>query len=411
MNELIKNKSFLLIVFGQGSSGLGNTFSVFIMSWLLYDLTGSIFAMGTIWFVYVTSMIICHIISGPYLDRYDKKYIMIFSEWMKALIFVLPFISLISGNLTAEILYIVVILLGLIEPLFRPACMSYLTSIIKEKNLLKANATLESVLQIMMVVGPSLGGLLIGIFKPETVIFTLIIVLTFSGVMLLFVPKENRSWVTEERSSWFSEFKEGLNFFKQNRLFLWIAGLIFFVNLGSGATQPMLLPFVLEVLNGNSLQYGFISSGVAFGMLLGSLLVSHLRKIGSLKLIMLGALTLSGFCLMWIGSVSEFYLAFSLILLYGLFIVTFNINNTTLYQQRVPANIRGRVFLVRGLLARIGIPVGAIIGALIAEFIGFRSLFMLLGALTIIPCIIAWNLPSFNQLNSYKEQDENKVSI
>ncbi|MFU0790726.1 MFS transporter [Virgibacillus proomii] len=407
MTELIKNKSFLLIVFGQGSSGLGNTFSVFLMSWLLYDLTGSIFAMGTIWFVYVTSMIICHIISGPFLDRYDKKYIMIFSEWMKAIIFILPFITLINQNLTAEILYLVVILLGLIEPLFRPTCMSYLTSIIEKNHLLKANATLESVLQIMIVVGPSLAGFMIGILKPEIVILTLIMIFTFSGFILLLIPKEKRHRVHEEKrkTSWLSEFTEGLNFFKQNRLFLWIAGLIFFVNFGSGATQPMLLPFVLEELNGNSFQYGFISSGIAFGMLLGSLLVSSFRKIGSLKLIMLGALTLSGLNLMLMGSVSNFYLAFIYILLYGLFIVIFNINNTTLYQQRVPEKIRGRVFLVRGLLARIGIPIGALVGASIVELIGFRYLFFLLGVITIVPCIIAWNLPSFNQLNTYKEED------
>jgi MFS family permease len=336
---------------------------------------------------------------------------MIFSEWMKAIIFLLPLISLLNGSLTAEILYIVVILLGLIEPLFRPACMSYLTSIVKSNNLLKANATLESLLQIMMVIGPSLGGVMIGILEPQTIIIILISLLVFSGIMLLFVPKENRTWAGVEKNTWFSEFKEGLYFFKQNKLFLWIAGLIFFVNFGSGATQPMLLPFVLEELNGNSLQYGLISSGVAFGMLLGSLIVSSFEKVGSLKFIMLGALTLSGIFLMLIGSVSEFYLAFTCILLYGLFIVVFNINNTTLYQQRVPDNIRGRVFLVRGLLARIGIPIGAVTGAFIAEIIGFRYLFILLGLITIIPCIIAWNLPSFNQLNSHAGEDTKKVSI
>ncbi|MCM2990063.1 MFS transporter [Bacillus safensis] len=406
MIELIKNRSFLFILIGQGSSGLGNTFSVFLMSWLLYDLTGSIFAMGTIWFVYVTSMIVCHVISGPYLDRYDKKHIMIFSEWMKALIFLFPFITLINGSLTAEILYIVVILLGLIEPLYRPACMSYLTSIIEQDNLLKANATLESVLQIMMVIGPSLGGLLIGLLKPEIVTLILIIIFITSGLMLFLIPKEKRDQINKVRGSWLSEFKEGLIFFKENRLFLWIAGLIFFVNFGSGATQPMLLPFVLEELDGNSFQYGLISSGIAFGMLLGSLLVSSVNKVGSVKLIMLGALTLSGIILMAVGSLSSFYLVFACFLLYGLFIVIFNINNTTLYQQRVPDTIRGRVFLVRGLLARIGIPIGAVVGALLAELIGFRYLFFLLGILTIIPCIIAWNLPSFNQLDTYHMKEE-----
>lgn len=79
MRELLKNRSFVILWIAQGASGLGNTFAIFIMSWLLYDLTGSKFAMGSLWFVFMLSTIFSHIISGPYLDRVEKKKIMIFS--------------------------------------------------------------------------------------------------------------------------------------------------------------------------------------------------------------------------------------------------------------------------------------------------------------------------------------------
>ncbi|WP_368502642.1 MFS transporter (plasmid) [Alkalihalophilus sp. As8PL] len=407
MKRLLSNKDFVIIALGLGSSGLGNTFSVFIMSWLLFDLTGSIFSMGSLWFVYVTSMIICHIISGPFLDKYNKKYIMIFSEWTKAIIFLLPLIALLTGNLTQEILYLVVILLGFIEPVFRPSCMSYIPTILEKKLLLKANSILESIVQIMMVIGPSLGGILIGIFDVEIVITTLIVILILSGLFLTAIPNEKKS-VISHKSSWLTDFKEGVSFFKDNKLFLWLAGLIFFVNIGAGATQPLLLPFVLNELNGSSFQYGIMSSGVAFGMLFGSLILSNFKRINNLKLFMLGSLALSGVFLMMIGVMNSFYLAFICIVLYGLFIVIFNINNTTLYQLKVPENIRGRVFLARGLLARIGIPVGAIVGSIIAEFLGFKLLFLILGLITIIPCAVAWNLPQFNSLNTASTKDHYK---
>ncbi|MED3648652.1 MFS transporter [Halalkalibacterium halodurans] len=402
-NLLLSNKAFILVLIGQGASGLGNTFAIFLMSWLLYDLTGSIFAMGTLWFVYVFSMIICHIVSGPFLDRYNKKYVLIFSEWTKALIFVLPLLCLYFNILTIEILYLVVVLVGLVEPLFRPASLAYIVNIVREKELVKANSVLETIVQTMMIAGPAIGGILLGFFSPIYVIAFLIVVLSLAGILLSYLPGEQiEKNNIQPKQSWLKDFSEGIQFFIKNKLFLWIAGLIFFVNLGAGATQPMLLPYVLEYLGGDSFQYGLISSGVAIGMLVGAVTISTVNKFKNIKAVMLGTLMLSGVSLFLLGFTNTFLLSLFFIILFGFFVVIFNINNTMLYQANVPQAIRGRVFIARGLLARVGIPIGAISGGFLGEAIGINFLFNLIGVIIVIPCTIAWFIPSFNKLKDYK---------
>jgi MFS family permease len=69
MKELINKRPFLLIWSGLAVSALGGTFSVFVISWLVYHLTGSKIAMGSIWAAYFVPSLLTQLLSGPYLDR------------------------------------------------------------------------------------------------------------------------------------------------------------------------------------------------------------------------------------------------------------------------------------------------------------------------------------------------------
>lgn len=86
----------------------------------------------------------------------------------------------------------------------------------------------------------------------------------------------------------------------------------------------------------------------------------------------------------------------------GLFAITFNINNTTLYQRRVPEHLRGRVFSVRILLAQAGIPFGAALGGLFAEAFSIPLLFAVLGILIVLTNLICWMHPIFEKLNDHE---------
>ncbi|USL45551.1 MFS transporter [Priestia megaterium] len=400
MKVLLKNKSFMFIWIAYITSGLGSTFSIFIMGWVAYHLKGSAVTVGNLWFFYFLSSIISQIICGPYIDRVNKKNIMIFSELVRAIVYFFFALSMYQDSLTTNIIYTFAIIVGLVEPLFSPSSNSYIAETIQEKDLQKANSILQTTKQSTRMLGPLLAGLIVSMTEPLYVLIFLIVILGLSSINLLFLPNLNLN--KSHKAGWGKEFIEGLMFYKKNPFFLTMGILLFIINFSAGAVQPMLLPYVFDYLKGTSFHYGLINSGTAFGMLIGAFFMTISNESKKLKLIMFSSIIIGGLSLSLLGISFNIFSSFLFITIYGLCASIFNINNTILYQKRVPTNLRGRVFTVRGLLANAGVPLGALVIGHVVGYIKINHVFLLLGLAIVIPCCIALFLPSLN----YREDKE-----
>lgn len=405
MKELLKNRKFMFLWLAQGASGLGSTFATFALSWLVYKMTGSKVAMGSIWVVFMLPNMVIQMFAGPYLDRWDRKKVMVFSEWFRAAAFIVPTILMPMDLLETWHLYLVSIAIGIAQPLFYPASMAYVADILPKDNLIKGNSLLEGTGQVMMLLGPTLGGLLISAFGIESVLIILLVSLGLSGLLLMMNPSSTKTQI-EKKESWFVQFKEGLQFYRVYPVLFWVGIMMMIINFSSGAAQPMFLPYITDQFHGTAFQYGLFTSAFSFGMLAGSLLTGTLKEPKNRKLVMLGSLFMNGVLFLGLGWTPFYWLAIVITFGQGLFAIIFNINNTTLYQQRVPEHLRGRVFSVRVFLAQAGIPFGAAIGSYIAESFSISALFLALGCLIAITTIVCSLHPMFNKLN-----DNNVVNL
>lgn len=398
MKEFIFKRSFLFLWLAQGASGLGGTFAAFIISWLVYDLSGSKIAMSMIWVSFMVPSLLTNLLAGPYIDRFQYKTVMIISEWLRAVAFFIPAVLLFTDQLQLPVLFIAAMVTGLAEPLFRPASMSYVAFILPKEHLQRGNSILEGTMQTMMLIGPALGGLLLTMLGPLAVISILVTAVTLSGILLLFVQKMERNQPSV-KPSWLAMFKEGIGFFRLYPVLFWIGILMMIINFSTGAAQPMFLPFVIEHLRGTEFQYGLFMSLFSLGMVFGSFITGFFRQPKNLRFVMLGSLTMGGVLFILLGLTTNVWLALFFSMCQGVFAIVFTINNTTFYQKRVPENIRGRVFTVRALLAQSGIPLGAGLGGVFAEIYSFTLLFTGLGTVIVIATLIAWNSRIFYQLN------------
>jgi MFS family permease len=398
MKDLFKNRQFVFLWLAQSASGLGSTFAEFALSWLVYKMTGSKLAMGSIWVAFMLPNIIIQMFAGPFLDRWDRKKVMIFSEWFRAAAFLVPAILYPMNLLETWHLYAVSIVIGIAQPLFYPSSMAYVADILPKDNLMKGNSLLEGTGQIMMLIGPALGGLLISILGAEPVLLILIVFLGISGLLLMLNPSSKKKTVVKNES-WFVQFKEGLQFFRVYPVLFWVGVMMMIINFSSGAAQPMFLPYITDDLGGTAFQYGLFTSAFSLGMFAGSLLTGTLKEPKNRKFVMLGSLFMNGLLFLGLAWTPIYWLVIIVVFAQGLFAIIFNINNTTLYQQRVPEHLRGRVFSVRILLAQAGIPFGAAIGGAIAESFSISILFTVLGCLIALTTIVCWLNPMFNKLN------------
>ncbi len=75
---------------------------------------------------------------------------MIFSQWMRASVFLLPLVMLLTNSIEVWHVYVVQIIIGLITPLYTPASQAITPSIVGKEQLQDANAYIDGMTRFMM---------------------------------------------------------------------------------------------------------------------------------------------------------------------------------------------------------------------------------------------------------------------
>lgn len=391
----------------QFASEMANTLVIFVLSIIIYKETGSKALISYLWISYVLGSIISHLLMGPLIDRINRKIIMLLSEWGRGIVFLALIGISFNDSINPLLLIFSALCVGFLEPMFHPACMSYVSIMVDKSNLKKMNSKLEIIAQTATIAGPGIGGILVSLTNELYTLVFITIILFISGLLVLRLPNNKNDEI--ENSRWIDELLEGFSFYKQQKVFLLLAMLIFCVNIAFGAIQPLLLPFIEEVLDKGEFEFGLANSAIAIGMILGSLLVNiKVLKINT-RITMLVSLAFSGFMMTLMGLSEIFYLFIIFVLLDGLFTSLFNINNTYLYQVITPEKLIGRVFAVRGLVAILGLPIGAFIGGMLSQIISLKMVFLIMSVLIIVPCLVSLTLPALKKIDSIDSRENTKI--
>ena len=196
---------------GSAISELGGAFGTLCNSILVYELTGSEMALSSMWLLYFIPSLILQLISGPFIDKWSRKWIMIFSQWIRASVFLLPLVMLVLGSIEVWHIYVVQIVVGLITPLYTPASQAITPSIVRKEQLQDANAYIDGMTRLMMFLAPVLGGVVIHFIGTELTLSFVCICLFVSGTVLLYI-KENRT-SQPIRKTWLGQFLHGFTYF------------------------------------------------------------------------------------------------------------------------------------------------------------------------------------------------------
>lgn len=405
--NVLKSRGFVALWLGTAISELAGAFGTFSNSILIYDMTGSKLALGSMWLLYFIPSIILQLVSGPFIDKWSRKRIMIFSQWTRSVLFLFLLLSLVSGNIESWHIYAVQIVIGLLAPFYVPASQAITPTIVLKEQLSTANAYIDGTSRLMMFLAPISGGIVIEYIGIKLTFLIVIVLLTLSGFFLLWV-KEHRT-TKEIRSTWLEQFMEGISYFFKERRIVWLGVFLGFVQFGVGVTMVINLPYIIDILDGSYNDYGLFMAGFPFGYVLGALFVGKV-KYKSRRMIMLGALVIGGLTYVSLGVISNIYFAIFLEAIAGIAMAFFNVHNTTMNQQTVPNHLMGKVFSVRLVIIRGVMPLGVLIGGLVSELWGIRPLFILIGTLISSAAIIGIVFPYFKFIDVTVSSSEKVTS-
>ncbi|RFU69677.1 MFS transporter [Bacillus sp. V59.32b] len=380
--KVMDNDSHLLLL-NQLFSTFASTTGTFILSWMVYDLTGSKTAMGGLWLVNIFGQMIVQFLAGPVIDRWKRTTMMQLSEWIRFFSYSIVLLLFFLGETRVEILYAVSFLTSIV--VYDSAANALIPKIVDKDKLVKVNARISGLVQLIRLVALPIAGIMISTWGQRASLMMIVALFFMSILMIRYInePAINAG----KKQTWSSQFKKGIHIYKQHTILLYLGLFITTTSFGVFATQAMYIPYVKEILGGSSFEFGLFSAAFPFGYIIGTYIVGKLNEPKKyLYHTMVAALFIGGLTYISLGFTTNLGVALLIETLAGITMPFWNVYSTTLYQRLVPESLLGQVFSVRFLLTKIVTPLGILYGTFCATVFSIPALFFSVG---IIICLVS----------------------
>ena len=363
---LYRYPAFGRLWIGRSISLFGDTFTLIALPWFVLQITESGTATASILLTLQLPAILTSMAIGSLVDRFQPRAIITIDNGLRTLIIGLIPILYWFGLLELWFLFLLTFLAGMLVSATEVGSRSVLPELVEDQDLDAANMLWSFSLNLSLVLGPAVAGLLVASFGGPSVL--LIDAVTFAVMAFVAVTIPN---VERSKSSAQALLSERLGLRQ-----LWdmkvvrnttLLSLVFFFSYGPlEAAMPLYSDTILQT---DAQGYGLLWSALAVGALIGTLsstaLSRRLRLGVALPLIAL----LWGASLLPMAFTNKLGLACGLLLLGGLMWGPYTPMETTLLQRNVPKEQLGRVFGARSTLLTGGSPLGLAVGGILLAFV------------------------------------------
>jgi MFS family permease len=372
--------------------------------------------------------------AGAIADRVDRRRLMVASNLARFVLMSVLGVAVVTDTASIWLLYVVALGLGSFEVLFDNAAQTIMPSVITREQLERGNGRLfAGEIITNQFAGPPLGALLFGITAALPILLDAGTFLVSAGLIAAMTGSYrssharidrsidlearpaadttaalDRDVVAEERVAnpatgpapgpaagphapsgpprrrLRTEIREGLAWLWQHRLLRTLAILLAAMN---GTTMMGMSIFTLYVYGDGSvlgldpIGYGLLLLSAAGGSLLGGLAAERLvPRVGRGPALWLTLLTAVAAPLS-IGLTSRVWVVVAAQVVFGFGSVVWNVVTVSLRQSIIPDELLGRVNSVYRFLGWGAMPVGSLLGGLIAAGIGLRATFLAAAAL------------------------------
>ena len=380
----LKSYNFRLYFGGQCISLIGTWMQQIAMSWLVFRLTGSVFLLATVTFMAQIPILVATPYMSVFVDRFDRRKLLMLTQSLSMLQALLMAVLTLTGLIQVWHIMILSLLIGLINALDNPTRQSFYPSLVPRDKLSNAIALNSAVINGSRLIGPAVGGVLIGLLG-EGICFLLngisYIAVIIALLMMRVMPQRGKG---VKQKVW-EDIRDGFQYVVGNipiRTLLLLMSVISFFGLPLMTFIPA---YVKTILHGGSEMLGLLLSCIGVGSFIAALYLAARKSVLGLgKVVMLSGVLL-GIGLSVMSFVSIPWVAAVLCLPIGFSVIAAVASINTLLQTLSREDKRGRVMGYMAMAFTGMAPVGSIILGTFEEFVGLQVIILLSG----ICCFLA----------------------
>lgn len=382
-------KNFFRIYLGQAFSLIGSQAVQFAIIWWITTTTGSAISLTMATVIGLLPQAIIGPFAGVWIDRYNRKTMMIIADTIVALASGALGLAFFIGQPSLIFVYCILFIRALGGTFHTPAMQAAIPSLVPKDELTRAGGFGQMINSACNMASPMIGALLMS-FMPIGSIMLLDVLGAACAILTLSTVKIPSQVQPKTKRSVIAEMKEGIAAIRQNKALVSVSfpillASIVFVPLGS------LLPLIVNgYFGGTAWQSGTAQTLYSLGMLAASMVVGLFRGMKKTFLIISISLFVFG---LWgfIGGILPawaFWFFCVAVFMMGAAGSVSNIPYIAYIQKTVPQENLGKVLsLIRSLMS-LATPIGLFVAGPVAQLVGvnvwMRSagiLMMLVGVL------------------------------
>ena len=401
-NSLLgRNRGLARLLVASFISTTGDRLHQMAMAALILALTNSMVSAGLVFVVSMLPYALFGLVAGALVDRWDRRRTMVIADLVRGvLVATIPLAAMVS----LPLVYLLLFALTCATIAFNPARQASLPDLVAPDDLQAANSLLQAANYTVDLLAFTTAGVLVavlvdrlGALQGTHVAFGLdALSYLCSALLLLRLPLARRA--TERAAKPLRrlphEVAEGLRFLRQNAQVRSNTILFTVGPLLLGSLHTLWIGFAWRVSHTGAFGYGVTETCTAMGTLGGLLLLRRVSHRLSTGRTILGGIGLMGGAIAIAGLTDSLALAAVLAVFAGAGNMIFLVPSITLVQRQTPADLRGRVFGVRGMLTFTAFSVSNAIAGGLSDVVGVNLLFLILGGGMLLLALVASLVPS-----------------
>lgn len=336
-----------------------------------YGQSHSAMSVSLMSFCNYVPYVILSLFVGSFVDRHNKKTIMLAADSVAAACSLAVLAFLLMGRLAVWNIYVVNAVVGITNAFQQPASAVAVGRLVPKEKISNVSGMNSFSGNLIVAFSPMLAAFLFAAGGLPVILLVDLASFAFAFCVLLFyiiIPEGEQE---KTYDSPFAGVAEGFAFLKTEKGILYMMLTMALINFCSRLTyENILSPMILTRSSGNSVTLGIVNACMGAGGIAGGIIVSVKKESRHKAVAIYVSAALSflfGDLLMAVGKNVFWWSAAAVCASLPIPFIMAN-QNTILY-RKIPAAMQGRVFAVRNAIQYSTIPVGIILGGWLADYV------------------------------------------
>ena len=400
-------RRFFTIWTGQAISMLGSQMVGFAIIWYLTQQTGSATVLSMASLFGILPAVVLAPFAGTFVDRNNRKWIMIVSDLVAGLVRLLGVFLFASGLIQVWHVYLMIFIGSAAGAFQSPANSASSALMVPKKQLSRVAGMNQALNGAMNIIGAPLGALLMSVTTIPVILLIDFATMLLAVIPLFFIPIPQPEAKTDSngaviKKSFLADLKEGFQFIISWPALCILLLIVMMINFLISPAMSLLPLLVSQFFGGTEVELALINSVFGVGMLVGGLILSAWGGFKKRIFTAYMGLFFSGIGFGFVGFLpsTAFPFAVGLFGLGALMLPLINGTFQAVFQASIPPEIQGRVTSMMGFASMLAIPIGTAIAGPVSDAIGIQWWFIIGGFAMILFGVLGFLLPILRDIES-----------